>query len=190
MGFNLFTAKQILHFDPKAKEGKEVTFKAGFDYVNVLVKGGNILPFQEALKERVKRVTALDDLPLEVIVAPDEKGEARGNIIFDNEKAVNPIVSEEYTEINFEFSMKKKRINISTTGTYRINKKVETFSTLTILGAELMAHVRSVCIRSKSGKLISIPGVYHPVARKLVFHQKNGIYLGEILSIIFDDSCY
>eukprot|EP00826_Nyctotherus_ovalis_P021366 TRINITY_DN1688_c0_g1_i11.p1 TRINITY_DN1688_c0_g1~~TRINITY_DN1688_c0_g1_i11.p1 ORF type:complete len:843 (+),score=232.08 TRINITY_DN1688_c0_g1_i11:71-2599(+) len=188
--FNLFTAEQIYYFDPKAKEGKEITLKAGFDYVNVLIKGGNILSFQEALKEKVKRVAVLDNLPLEVVVAPDEKGEAKGNMIFDSEKAVNPIASKEYTEITFEFSMKTMKMNINTTGKYRMNKQVENFNTLTILGAESMAHVRYACIRGKSGKLASIPGVYLSAAKKLVFHQNNGIYWGNIVCIAFTNNCF
>eukprot|EP00826_Nyctotherus_ovalis_P021370 TRINITY_DN1688_c0_g1_i6.p1 TRINITY_DN1688_c0_g1~~TRINITY_DN1688_c0_g1_i6.p1 ORF type:complete len:893 (+),score=129.11 TRINITY_DN1688_c0_g1_i6:234-2912(+) len=188
--FNLFTTEQIYHFDPKAKEGKKITMKAGFDYVNILIKGGNVIPFQDALRNRAKRVAVLDSLPLEVIVAPDEKGEAKGTMIFDNEKAINPIANKEFTEIKLQFSMENKKINVSTAGTYRINKKTETFNSLTILGAEAMSHVKYACIRSKSGKLASISGVYFPATRKLTFYQNSDIYWGNIVYITFANNCY
>jgi len=186
--FNLFTNKQILKHNPKTTEGKEVELYDDFDFVNVLLRGGNIIPFQDAINGRLRKAKTLDHLLLEVIVAPDANGEASGNIIFDKEDEIDPIDTKQYLEIELTFSMAKKEINVKSSGEYRSDKEAAKFKRLSILGAESMSAIKKACIHGSGIKDVAV-GTYYSDKRKLSFYLSNDTYWSDIEKITFGNNC-
>lgn len=186
--FDLFSGNQILRYVPDAKEGKEVKLKADFEYVNVLVKGGSIVPFQEALSGRIRKVTTLNSLDLDVIIAPDGKGKAKGNIIFDNQEAIDPIATNEYTIIDLDFSMENKVLKVTTKSSYKLNEPVEKFKKLTIFGAESMSKINFASIKDKQGTIITVPGQHNTEKKTLEFNQRINANWGDIDTITFSET--
>jgi alpha-glucosidase (family GH31 glycosyl hydrolase) len=183
--FDLFSGEQLLRYNPKKIRGKEVKFAAGLDHINVLAKGGNVVPFQEALKEKVTKQGKLNNMPLNMIVVPDGEGNATGNVIFDKEDAINPIATNEYTEITMNFSMKDKSMKVNTKGRYKLKKDVEKFNTLTILGAESMSKATYAHIKDKFGQDTVVSGIYDSDKKTMQYYAPTNIYWGDIEIITF-----
>ena len=165
---------------------------AGYDFVNVLVRGGSIVPYQDALEYKVRRTEALKHLPMEIIVTPDHPGNAAGTLMIDDESAPNPIETEAYRYYSFTFSQMAKLLRVSMKGKYKKEPTLlEFFSTLTILGAEDWKDVTSACIISeKKGQKIPIYGRYVSTKFMLTFSKSDiNIAWSDIDSIIFDSKC-
>lgn len=188
--FDLFTGRSIQAHNPKATQGQNVSLFAGYSYVNVLIRGGSIVPYQEATNGRVRRVATLDYLQLEVIVAPDGTGNATGNFIFDDQSVIDPIAAKKFTEVVWKFSMAEKKIVVLANGAYRGNKEFEKLYRITILGAGSMAGTRFACVREKnSEKPIAMPGSYYPATRTLSFYKHTGIHWADVSAVTFARSC-
>eukprot|EP00826_Nyctotherus_ovalis_P045551 TRINITY_DN5053_c0_g1_i18.p1 TRINITY_DN5053_c0_g1~~TRINITY_DN5053_c0_g1_i18.p1 ORF type:complete len:797 (+),score=236.90 TRINITY_DN5053_c0_g1_i18:92-2482(+) len=188
--FNLFTGRAVLRHDPQATQGQNVSMFAGYSYVNVLIRGGSIVPYQEATNGRVRRVATLDYLQLEVVVAPGGNGEASGNFIFDDQSAIDPIATEDFAEVTWKFSMEKKELAVFAKNAYKGDQEFEKFYRLTILGAGPMAGVKYACVGDKnSGKVTAVPGNYYPATRTLSFYKHTNIHWADVSIVEFRNSC-
>ena len=187
--FDAFSGAKLMEYDPTAEEGKQITLAAGFEYVNVLLRGGNIIPFQDALGAKVRRTEMLKTLPMEMIVAPDHTGVAKGSLIVDDGDSVDPIGKKAYRQLSLAFSMKTKRLTVEVLNDYTNVFEFEKFSELTIFGAYQLSNVRKACITQSNGKKESLPGTYDRMKQVLNFAKPTSILWRDIRTIDLDQEC-
>jgi alpha-glucosidase (family GH31 glycosyl hydrolase) len=80
-----------------------ISFEASYLSTIVLIKGGEIIPFQDALRYNTKRIRDLDSLPTVLLVALDENETARGKLIVDNTDEPYTIRELAYRQYSFSF---------------------------------------------------------------------------------------
>ena len=51
--YSLKTFDQVYYYQAHSKEGRVIELEDKFDYVNVLMKGGNIIPYQDAHTSKI-----------------------------------------------------------------------------------------------------------------------------------------
>ena len=83
-------------------KGDREELAAPWETINLHVKGGSILPIQ------VPDVTTMDSRTngLGLLVALDEKSEAKGELYWDEGDSINPLENGKYTLLDFEVDIK------------------------------------------------------------------------------------
>lgn len=183
--FDLFGRNQLYAYDPAETEGKEITLAAGFEFVPVLLRGGYIIPFQDALLAKARRTEVLKVLPMEIIVAPDHLGVATGTIIVDDGDSLAPIENGEYRYLKLNFSKTAKKLTIEILHDYSKIYQFENFSSLSILGIEDWSDIETACISDRKGNVIKVGGRYDSRLRMLTFSKKTTIPWKDIATIDF-----
>lgn len=187
--YDLFRRNALLKHDPSRKEGKTITMDGNLEYVNVLLRGGNIIPFQNALVAQPRRVTSLNFLPMEMIVALDHHGQAQGTIIVDDDSITDPLVNDNYRYMRLSFVSGSKELTVSVTGNYGASASFEAFAGLSIWGAQEMAEIRTACVLSKGGEKKMIKGSYDNVRGILSFRERLRVRWPDISSIQLGATC-
>ena len=72
--YNLKDFTKVFSYDPKRTVGKQIELESKYDYVNVLMKGGSIIPFQDAVKLKLRRIKSLPANAMQLLIAPDHTG--------------------------------------------------------------------------------------------------------------------
>ncbi|CAG2177930.1 unnamed protein product, partial [Oppiella nova] len=83
---------------PIASVGEYVEFAAPVDEVNTFLRGGNVVP---RLPVR-QTTTAMRTEKFTLMVVPDVKGEARGQLYWDDGDSIGTIESGNYTLVTFD----------------------------------------------------------------------------------------
>ena len=189
--YNLKTFSKVFSYDATKQDGKQITLPAGFDYVNVLIRGGSIVPYQDALTAKVRRTEVLKVIPMEMIVAPDHTGNAQGSLIVDDGVSLDPIKSKAYRHLKFDFSMSSKKFTVKLENDWDGEMYgFEEFSKLTVFGAEKWAEVRNACLVTRGGKKLGLRGNFDGVKNNLSFYVSNSdINWRDISEINFDAQC-
>ncbi len=185
--YNAFSGAKLYEYVPDSKEGKQLTLDAGFDYVNVLLRGGYIIPFQDALTAKVRRTEALKSLPMEVIVAPDHNGEAQGSIVTDDGDSVDPITNQAYRYLNLTFSAEKKRLTVQLVHDYKNTFQFEKFSKVRILNAKKFAGLKSACITNTEGIRMTVSTSYDSEKEVLTVYKMTSFSWPKLRSVDLDD---
>eukprot|EP01022_Parablepharisma_sp_SALTPOND_P019193 TRINITY_DN3245_c0_g1_i1.p1 TRINITY_DN3245_c0_g1~~TRINITY_DN3245_c0_g1_i1.p1 ORF type:complete len:924 (+),score=110.38 TRINITY_DN3245_c0_g1_i1:5756-8527(+) len=189
--YNLKDFTKVYSYNPTKQDGEQITLPAGFDYMNVLLRGGSIIPYQDALKAKVRRTEALKVLPMEMIVAPDHDGNAEGSMMVDDGVSLDPIKSKAYRYMKFAFSMSSKKFTVNLVNDWDGEMyNFEEFSRLTVFGAEKWSSVRSACLVTRTGRKVPIRGNYDGMKKNLSFYVSNSdINWRDITEINFDTDC-
>eukprot|EP00830_Metopus_es_P013575 TRINITY_DN3334_c0_g1_i1.p1 TRINITY_DN3334_c0_g1~~TRINITY_DN3334_c0_g1_i1.p1 ORF type:complete len:365 (+),score=44.70 TRINITY_DN3334_c0_g1_i1:363-1457(+) len=181
---------QCSAYNPREKEGITISMPASIEYVNLFFKGGSIIPYQDALSSRVRRTELLRYMPMEIIIAPNGKGNASGRLVIDDGDSVNPIQNSIYRHLFFVFSMERLTLDVNILHDYPNSFRCEKFSKLTILGAEKLSDNPDACIKVKDKFLTEIRGSYDANKKIMTYYMQNAIFnWGDITSITFKTNC-
>ncbi len=188
--YHLRNRRQLVKYSSTATQGSRVTLEAGFDFVNVLLRGGYIVPFQDAVAARVRRTSMLRVLPLEIVVAPCEHGRAKGTLIVDDGDSVNPIENKAFRRYFFKFSKDEQTLMVKVLNDYANHFAFEKFARLTILGMEQSQNFSTACVERNDGSFDVLRGTYDSLAQTYTY-QKNQAqyYWSDIKKIRFASSC-
>eukprot|EP00826_Nyctotherus_ovalis_P064102 TRINITY_DN9399_c0_g1_i1.p1 TRINITY_DN9399_c0_g1~~TRINITY_DN9399_c0_g1_i1.p1 ORF type:complete len:600 (-),score=173.57 TRINITY_DN9399_c0_g1_i1:56-1855(-) len=186
--YDLRTQRKVLNYSASEMF---VKLPASEEYVNVLVRGGSVVPYQDAQAARVRRVETLNVLPMEIIVAPDRIGEASGNLITDNKDELDTIEKKAYRHLEFKFSKTNKNLLVNKNSTWPSpTHRFEAFSRLTILGVKEWENVTSLCAELTRGRKEQVTGMYDQEKEKLTFYKpRSGFDWIDITSITFNSTC-
>jgi len=187
--FNLRTREQVLAYKP-GHNGTHITLPASFEYVNLLLSGGKIIPYQDALSAKVRRTEALRYLPMELIIAPDHSGFAHGSLIVDEGDSLNVIPDQKYRRYLFNFQKSTKMLSVAIMNNNVREYEFEKFWRVTILGAEDMKNDTRCCIDNMQGFIADLPGAYNEATKALTFQlTRSQIYWSTITKIRFGQDC-
>ena len=189
--YNLRTFTKVFSYNPSKQDGDQITLPAGFDYVNLLMRGGSIIPYQDALSAKVRRTEALKVLQMEMLIAPDHNGNAAGSMIVDDGVSIDPIKNKAYRHQKYTFSMNTKKFTANLENDWNGEMYgFEEFSKLTIFGADKWAGVTNACISTRTGKKLTVRGSYDGGKHNLSFLASNSdINWRDITDISFDTQC-
>lgn len=88
--YELRSGKQIMQYNPNANAGKTFSLTASFDYINIHMRGGHIIPYQDTIEDYPKIVRSIDLLnnTFDLIIAlnTDKNAEvkAEGKVAIDD----------------------------------------------------------------------------------------------------------
>eukprot|EP01022_Parablepharisma_sp_SALTPOND_P003014 TRINITY_DN111_c0_g2_i2.p1 TRINITY_DN111_c0_g2~~TRINITY_DN111_c0_g2_i2.p1 ORF type:complete len:957 (+),score=79.93 TRINITY_DN111_c0_g2_i2:153-2873(+) len=189
--YDLRTREQLTTYNPNNEEGTIKVFDASYDYVNVLIRGGAIIPFQDAISAKVRRTEILRYLPMELIIAPDHIGFAHGSLIVDDGDSINAVKDKLYRHYAFNFMKEKKVFEVVLINDYENHFDFEKFWRLTILGAEDMKDDVKACVENKEGFIADVPGVYDSAKKAMTYQLgRSKLYWSDIKKISFGQNCY
>jgi len=186
--YELRTLKKLLGYTGKEEKFKLLPDK---EYVNVLLRGGSIISYQDALKEKIRRTEELKTIPMEIIVAPDHKGEAVGSLIVDDGLSLDPIGNKAYRHLEFNFSKANKQLTVNLKNMWdKEMYEFERFSKLTVLDVEEWKDMITLCIKTRNGNEIKVDGGFEYDNKKMTYYTpKSSIYWSDIATITFNSGC-
>lgn len=188
--YDLRSRVQKVVYDVNAKEGKVLNLPGGFDFVNVFIRGGSIIPFQDALSFKVRRTATLLQIPVELIIAPDHNGNAYGTWILDDWDTVDPIENKWYKYLSFNFSMNTFQMTVNHKTDFSIKYQYEQLSRMVILGAQGMGRNNHACFYKQKEVVEEMVGKYDSNKHTLSFFLARSKYLwSDISEIHFRDGC-
>ena len=93
-------------YGEKIRDNKEeldsIILSGEFDNINIFMRGGYILPYQDTFSQFISNTHKLHDIPTELIIIPDKSSYAEGDIIFDDD-SYNTLKEKNYYHIKIKF---------------------------------------------------------------------------------------
>ena len=87
----------------KSEEGDMIRLPGKFNNINIFMRGGYILPYQDALNKYIPNTHGLHQEPTELIIIPDSENHyAEGELIFDDD-SYDTIENNNYHHIKIKF---------------------------------------------------------------------------------------
>lgn len=187
--YDFRTFKKVYSYKPDATKGEQITVPAEFDYVPVLLKGGSIIPFQDA--SRVVRIETMRMLPVSMLVVPDHNGNADGTMITDDGVSLGAVEEGKYRYLEFKFSMTDKKMTVSVLNNYHDKPTPnEMLSSITVFGADKLMSKTILCARTIDGRKVEMSGVPNPETQGITYRKLNsGVYWYEVSEVNFMTGC-
>jgi alpha-glucosidase (family GH31 glycosyl hydrolase) len=102
--YNIRTGIKVAEYIPNSINGTDAVLTGSYEYMNVFVKGGCIIPYQNAEKYAVKRVATLETMPMYLLLALDQNSAAKGELYMDDGMTANTIADGKYRKYAFSYS--------------------------------------------------------------------------------------
>ncbi|XP_040858424.1 uncharacterized protein LOC121170993 [Ochotona curzoniae] len=179
-------AREVTAYFPEARwydyyTGAEVNAKgqwrvlaAPLDHINLHVRGGYILPWQQpALNTHQSRQNALG-----LIIALDENNEAKGELFWDDGDTIDTVASNVYLLCEFSASQNQLDVKISQSG-YRDPNNLA-FKEIKILGTQKPSNVT---LRQNGVLIQSSPTVTYNYNLKVAVITEINLVLGEAYTV-------
>jgi alpha-glucosidase/lysosomal alpha-glucosidase len=181
--YDLRTNAKIASYVPGSTYGVDLALDAKYDYVNVHLRGGNIIPYQDVLTNYVMNTVELNTKPTELKIALDQDGKATGTFAADDGLTKHTLEDKIYSYYKLQYisnTLTKSMIN-----THAANKKFpfEKINKITLLGYTGMGS--SACL--KAGSSQSLTGTVDSVKKTLTFSTDFGLY--DLESFTVGQSC-
>ncbi len=191
--YDLRAGRLLARYLENEMNGTRVTLKAGFEHVNVLLRGGAVIPFQDAAAAGVRRTETLHLLPLEIIVAPDHMGHAHGTLVVDDGESISPVENGTYRHYSFDFANteKEREMTVKIMHDYSAHFAFERFRLLTVLGTNRTEGFETACIEGEKNKTLDeVAGTYDSAKRAYTYHKaRAAFYWSDIRKIRFAKKC-
>eukprot|EP00826_Nyctotherus_ovalis_P008239 TRINITY_DN1212_c0_g7_i1.p1 TRINITY_DN1212_c0_g7~~TRINITY_DN1212_c0_g7_i1.p1 ORF type:complete len:302 (+),score=85.91 TRINITY_DN1212_c0_g7_i1:69-974(+) len=188
--YSLKTFSQVRHHQPNSRAGKEIELEDHYDFVNVLVKGGSVVPYQDAHTPKVRKIEDMKDLPSEIVIAPDHEGKASGTWVIDDGISLRTIEDKKYTHVRFNFMMWNKMLAVNMLNSWDSKPtKSEEVSKITIFGAEAWSRVNRLCVYAKD-KSTMMMGTYNSEKKTLHFsNPQSQVFWKDVKFVRFNANC-
>lgn len=187
--YNLKDYKQVGFYEPGGVQGKEVELEGDFKYVNVLLRGGSIIPRQDATS--VRRIEALKNLPMELTIAPDHNGEAQGTLVLDDGISLRTIEEGKYSHLKFKFLKDSGVLNVEMLKKYGGDvTQSEKVSKISLFGVDDWRSMNNLCVQAE-GKRATMSGSYDDNKKMLIFENPSDTSIAwkDVQSVSFGKSC-
>ncbi|XP_011923775.1 PREDICTED: maltase-glucoamylase, intestinal-like [Cercocebus atys] len=154
--------------------GEWKTLPAPLDHINLHVRGGYILPWQEpALNTHLSRKN-----PLGLIIALDENKEAKGELFWDDGQTKDTVANKVYLLCEFSVTQNRLEVNISQS-TYKDPNNLA-FNEIKILGTE---EPSNVTVKHNDVPTQTSPTVTYDSNLKVAIITDISLLLGEAYTV-------
>jgi alpha-glucosidase (family GH31 glycosyl hydrolase) len=187
--YNLKDYQQVGFYEPGAVQGKEIELEADYKYVNLLLKGGSVIPHQDT--DTVRRIETLKTLPMDLTIAPDNSGNAEGTLVLDDGISLKTIEDEKYSYLKFKFSKNSKTLEVEKLKKYAgENTKPEFVSKIRLFGVNDWQGMNSLCVYAE-GKNARMQGFYDGQKKMMIFDNPSDttIQWKDVNKVEFGASC-
>eukprot|EP00826_Nyctotherus_ovalis_P008235 TRINITY_DN1212_c0_g5_i2.p1 TRINITY_DN1212_c0_g5~~TRINITY_DN1212_c0_g5_i2.p1 ORF type:complete len:929 (-),score=291.48 TRINITY_DN1212_c0_g5_i2:56-2842(-) len=170
--YDLRSFAKVYSYKPGTQHGERITIPGGFDFVPVLIRGGSVVPFQDA--SLANNIETMKNLPTNLLIVPDHSGYASGTIVTDDGVSLDTIKDKKYRHLAFDFSMNEKRLMVRVLNDYdgKPNNEERVMS-ITVFGADKLADKLSLCAITLNGRTIEMSGSFNSVTRGITYRVKN-----------------
>jgi len=149
----------VAKYSNRNNEGTMVQANVENEGSNLFIRGGGIVPYQDAIRMAAKNVEDIKDIPTTLIIALDENNEASGTIVIDDGNSKNG----KYRHYSFTFRKRTLKImlleghdyNTEYAGVYQS----EIFTEIKILGASSLKAYKSSSVLTS--ELIARGAAFH-----------------------------
>jgi alpha-glucosidase (family GH31 glycosyl hydrolase) len=181
--------KKAYSYNPKVDHGEQIEVAGGFDSVPVLIRGGSIIPFQDA--GRITRIESMKMLPMSVLVVPDHNGKATGTMVTDGATSLRTIEDKLYRYLKFDFSMDTKTMTVIVLNDYNAKPNPEEMMTsITVFGADNLASKPVACATTTKDSQVQLDGTYNAETHALTYKKANSeVYWKEVSKVNFGTGC-
>ncbi|XP_035110446.3 maltase-glucoamylase isoform X1 [Callithrix jacchus] len=157
--------------------GKWKTLPAPLDHINLHVRGGYILPWQEpALNTHLSRKN-----PLGLIIALDENKEAKGELFWDDGETKDTVANKVYLLCEFSVTQNRLEVNISQS-TYKDPNNLA-FNEIKILGTQ---EPSNITVKHNGVPSQTSPTVTYDSNLKVAIITDINLVLGEAYTVEWD----
>ncbi len=156
--YKLPTGERVVAYAGEKDEGNMLQLDASNEGPKLFVRGGTILPYQNASDLKVRNTEELQDIPMTLVVALDSFDRAEGRMVVDDGASADTIEKKKYRHYSFTFSNKTLKVNMLQGHNYVNSNQIatypfESFSVLQIWGADNLKKVTSAsAISSNMGR--------------------------------------
>ena len=187
--YSLKSFKQVYAYNSSKTNGSQIELEAKFDYVNLLIIGGNIIPYQDT--NYVLRIYTLKYLPMQLLIVPDHNGNAKGTMIADDGVSKDTITAKKYRYLSFEFLLAEDKLTVKTLlDNYETLMDYEIVSTIKLFGAEKYSKQTEACLITKNGDKLTMEGNYDSIKNIFTCTTKvKKYYWRDINEIKFGSKC-
>jgi alpha-glucosidase (family GH31 glycosyl hydrolase) len=184
--YDLRTRTKMVNYNPSSSTGTSLTIEAPYDYVNVAVKGGSIIPYQDAAYYSIKRLSELESKPMELIIALDHNSAAAGSLIVDEGTSLNPIENLNYRSYSFKYESKKLTVLVNNNN-FSKQYAYEEVTKLVIMGIDKKY---DACMTTQDSKTYKLTGVFDADKNLMIYtSSSSGVYWNKVSSITIDKTC-
>ena len=108
--YNYPTGEQIRN---KNEDGGKINLSGEFSNINIFMKGGYIIPYQDSLSKFIPNTHNLHEEKTELIIIPDTENHfAKGDLIFDDD-SYDTLEKKNFYCINIKFEVNKLSFNLN-----------------------------------------------------------------------------
>jgi len=124
------SGKNFTDFNSTASAGQTYQLPGAFNNLNVHMRGGKIVPYQDAMGLDIFRTSHLQHVPTSIYINPDHNNNANGFVVFDDGISFDTISTKKYAKINFDLD--------NTTLTFTVENVFTTYTNDDILIASIV----------------------------------------------------
>lgn len=101
--WNIYPTGEIFKNKSEGISGEDITLSGEYNHINIFMRGGRIIPYQETFEKYVPNTAALNEEPTELIINPDSISHgASGEVIFDDD-STDTLTTKNYYHIRLDF---------------------------------------------------------------------------------------
>ena len=191
--FSLSNGEQDVFYNPRAKEGVNITVNASIHkhYINVHVRGGSIVVRQDTGSIRFLNTLNLTRIPIELVIAPDQNDAAQGEVLFDDGESSETLIHKAYHLYKIKYQHAKMYIDLIANKKYYRSEDMsdEVLDSITLFGAKAYMNEEYACGILHNGKRVKLIAKKSDTKNviKFIMPREEKFSLIEILSIIWND---
>ena len=121
----------LINYNNSADKGTYKILKGDFTTVNLFLRGGSIIPYQNT--SNVLSTEDLRNKPIELIINPNEHYNAEGDLFYDNDDVINVVESKDYFHIKVNFWFNSIYFSVENEGQNKYKQKDIYMSKLKLL---------------------------------------------------------
>ena len=184
--FNLYpSGENIIDFsaDEENIKSRKKTLSGKLDELHIFIRGGSIIPMQDTFDKFILNTYYLKKEKINLIINPDNEGNSKGVIFFDNGE-IDSIINNKYIRVDLEFYNKILNIKTNIKDSYDYQSKDKILNRIEIWRVNELFKGDDSKIKLNSGEEQILKGKRIKEKNKLVFKNIN-LSLFDLKEIVF-----
>lgn len=168
--YQIPSGEKVASYNAKAKEGTTLHVDTSTDLPHVFLRGGMIIPYQDAISSKITNVGGLESVPMTLIIAVDHEGKAKGRMVVDDGISKDTIQNKDYRHYKFIYTNKLLKVSLleGYNSSVLENYPFEYVSKIEIWGAANAGKIKTAMIMSFNMSCFELSISYDEELQKLI----------------------
>jgi len=176
------SGKNVTDFNASASSGVYVNLPGSFNTLNVHLRGGSILPYQNATN--LTRTSQLFAEKTSLYINPDQNNSATGSVVFDDGISFNTISSKSY--VHTKLVLQNTTLNFNTINDFpTYNNNDILLNQVTFFRGNLYSEYKNVVAIDIGGNKITLNPTYDSISNTLTLTFFVNVRITQLRSITF-----